>query len=105
MLIIRGVNVFPSQIESVLMSIGDEILPYYQIIVDRQGALDTFEIQVEINEKLFSDEVKKLQDLQKRIEKEMLANLSVGPKITLVSPNTIARSEGKAKRIIDKRKK
>jgi len=105
MLIIRGVNVFPSQIESVLMSIGDEILPYYQIIVDRQGALDTFEIQVEINEKLFSDEVKKLQDLQKRIEKEMLANLSGGPKITLVSPNTIARSEGKAKRIIDKRKK
>lgn len=105
MLIIRGVNVFPSQIESVLMNIGDEILPYYQIIVDRQGALDTFEIQVEINDKLFSDEVKKIQDLQKRIEKEMLANLSVGPKITLVSPNTIARSEGKAKRIIDLRKK
>ena len=105
MLIIRGVNVFPSQIESVLMSVGDAVLPHYQIIVDRKGALDTFEIEVEINDKLFSDEVKKIQELQHTLEREMLANLSVQPKITLVSPNTIERTSGKAKRIIDKRKK
>lgn len=104
MLIIRGVNVFPSQIESVLLNIGDAITPHYQIIVDRNGALDTFEIQIEMSEKFFSDEVAKIQELRRRIEHDMLAMLSISAKITLVSPNTISRSEGKAKRIIDNRK-
>lgn len=104
MLIIRGVNVFPSQIESVLFNIGDRISPHYQIIVDRIGALDTFEIQIEISEAYFSDEVGKLQALQKQIEHDMNSNLGISAKITLVSPNSLARSEGKAKRIIDKRK-
>ncbi len=105
MLIIRGVNVFPSQIESVLFNIGDRISPHYQIIVDRVGALDTFEIQIEISESYFSDEVGKLQALKKEIEHEMTSNLGISAKITLVSPNSLSRSEGKAKRIIDNRKK
>ncbi len=104
MLIIRGVNVFPSQIESVLFNIGDRISPHYQIIVDRVGALDTFEIQIEISESYFSDEVGKLQALKKEIEHEMTSNLGISAKITLVSPNSLSRSEGKAKRIIDNRK-
>lgn len=105
MLIIRGVNVFPSQIESVLFNIGDRISPHYQIVVDRVGALDTFEIQIEISESYFSDEVGKLQALKKEIEHEMTSNLGISAKITLVSPNSLSRSEGKAKRIIDNRKK
>lgn len=104
MLIIRGVNVFPSQIESVLLNAGDAITPHYQIIVDRIGALDTFEIQIELSDKLKSDNIKELQELKRSIEQDMASNLSISAKITLVSPNTIPRSEGKAKRIIDKRK-
>lgn len=104
MLIIRGVNVFPSQIESVLLGIGDCIAPHYQIIVDRIGALDTFEIQIEISETFFSDEVGKLQLIKKQIEHDMNSMLGISATITLVSPNSISRSEGKAKRIIDKRK-
>lgn len=105
MLIIRGVNVFPSQIESVLLNIGDSLAPHYQIIIDRVGALDTFEIQIEMSDKFFSDEVGAIQQLQKRIEHDMASMLSISAKITLVSPNTISRTEGKAKRIIDKRNK
>lgn len=105
MLIIRGVNVFPSQIESVLFNIGDKIAPHYQIIVDRVGALDTFEIQIEMSESYFSDEVGKIQALRKQIEHEMTSNLGISATITLVSPNSLSRSEGKSKRIIDNRKK
>lgn len=104
MLIIRGVNVFPSQIESVLMKYSGMIAPYYQIVIDRVGALDVFEIQVEMTEAFFSDEVGKVQTLKKMIDHDMTSMLSVSAQITLVSPNSIARSEGKAKRIIDKRK-
>lgn len=104
MLIIRGVNVFPSQIESVLLNIGDSIAPHYQIVIDRVGALDTFEIQIEVSEKTFSDEMKKIQSLRKIIEHDMNSMLGISATITLVSPNTISRSEGKAKRIIDNRK-
>lgn len=104
MLIIRGVNVFPSQIESVLLNIGDAIAPHYQIIVDRVNSLDTFEIQIEMSETFFSDEVRKIQTLAKRIDHDMTGMLGISAKITLVSPNTIFRSEGKAKRIIDNRK-
>jgi phenylacetate-CoA ligase len=103
MLIIRGVNVFPSQIEHVLMSI-EGVEPHYQIIVDREGALDVMEVQVEVSEDIFSDEVKVLERLGKRIEREIKDLLGTTCKIKLVEPRTIQRSEGKAKRVIDNRK-
>ena len=103
MLIIRGVNVFPSQIESVLMNI-EGVEPHYLLIVDRQGTLDTLEVHVEVNEKVFSDEVKNLQNLGRRIEKEIKDLLGVNAGVKLVEPKTIQRSEGKAQRVIDKRK-
>jgi len=103
MLIIRGVNVFPSQIESVLINI-EGVEPHYQLIVDREENLDTLEVQVEVNEQSFSDEVKILQELSSRIQKEIKEMLGVTCKVRLVEPKTIARSEGKAKRVIDHRK-
>jgi phenylacetate-CoA ligase len=103
MLIIRGVNVFPSQIESVLMTIKG-VEPHYLLIVDRQGTLDTLEVHVEVNEKVFSDEVKDLQTLGRGIEKEIKDLLGVNAAVKLVEPKTIQRSEGKAQRVIDKRK-
>jgi len=103
MLIIRGVNVFPSQIESVLMNI-EGVEPHYLLIVDRQGNLDTLDLQVEVNEKVFSDEVKNLQSLGRRIEKEIKDLLGVSAGVKLVEPKTIQRSEGKAQRVVDKRK-
>ncbi len=103
MLIIRGVNVFPSQIESVLMQV-EGVEPHYLLIVDREDNLDTLEVQVEVNEKVFSDEVKQLERLGKRIEKEIKELFGVTCKCKLVEPKTIQRSEGKAKRVIDKRK-
>jgi phenylacetate-CoA ligase len=103
MLIIRGVNVFPSQIENVLMEVeGTE--PHYQIILDRKAALDDVEIMVEVNNKLFSDEVKVLDGLKKRIADRFRSVLGISAKITLVEPMTIARSEGKAVRVVDRRK-
>ena len=104
MLIIRGVNVFPSQIESVLLEIGDTA-PHYQLIVDRVGTLDVLEILVEINRNMFSDEVKKLETIGKKIRNSIESTLGISAKITLVEPKTIERSEGKAKRVIDKRRK
>jgi phenylacetate-CoA ligase len=103
MLIIRGVNVFPSQIEHVLMSM-EGVEPHYQIIVDRQGALDIMEVQVEVMEEFFSDEIKILENLNKRIEREIKDLLGVSCQVKLVEPKTIQRSEGKAKRVIDNRK-
>lgn len=103
MLIIRGVNVFPSQIESVLMNVQG-VEPHYLLIVDRQGNLDTLEVQVEVNEKGFSDEVKELQVLGSRIEKDIKDLLGVTAVVKLVEPKTIQRSEGKAQRVVDKRK-
>lgn len=103
MLIIRGINVFPSQIETVLMGIK-ETLPHYQIIVTREGALDEIEVQVEVNEKVFSDEIRGLEALEKRIRREIESVLSVAVRVKLVEPKTITRSEGKAKRVIDNRK-
>jgi len=103
MLIIRGVNVFPSQIESVLMEI-EEVEPHYQIIVDRVNQLDVLEVQVEVNERIFSDEVKKLESIRRKIEDELKAVLGISAVVTLVEPKTIQRSEGKAKRVIDRRK-
>jgi len=103
MLIIRGVNVFPSQIESVIMEI-EGLEPHYMIIVDREGSLDTLEVQIEVNEKLFSDEIKALESMEKRIAKDLKEMLGVTAKVKLVEPKTIERSMGKAKRVIDKRK-
>ncbi|MBI4977362.1 MAG: phenylacetate--CoA ligase [Spirochaetes bacterium] len=103
MLIIRGVNVFPSQIESVLVQIeGAE--PHYQIIVRREGALDELEVQVEVNEKLFSDEVRKLEALEKKIVTEIESVLGITVRVKLIEPKGIKRSEGKAQRVIDMRK-
>lgn len=102
MLIIRGVNIFPSQIESVLLSIGDTE-PHYQLIVDRQGNLDQLEVLVEVSEEMFSDKVRQLEDLGKTIRAELDSILGISAKVRLVEPKTIQRSEGKAVRIIDRR--
>lgn len=103
MLIIRGVNVFPSQIEHVLMSI-EGVEPHYQIVVDREGALDVMDVHVEVQEEIFSDEIKNLELLSRRIEREIKDLLGISCRVKLVEPKTIERSEGKAKRVIDKRR-
>jgi len=105
MLIIRGVNVFPSQIEAVLVAI-EGLEPHYQLIVDRVGTLDTLEVQVEVTESQFvnADEVKVLQKLEKLILKDMKDYLGITAKVKLVEPKSLQRSEGKASRVIDKRK-
>lgn len=103
MLIIRGVNVFPSQIESVLLETG-ETAPHYLLIVDRVGTLDTLEVWVEMTPGIFSDEVRRLEDIEKKIHKEIESTLGITAKVRLVEPKSIERSEGKAKRVIDKRK-
>ena len=103
MLIIRGVNVFPSQIESVLLDRKD-VDPYYLLIVDRKDNLDTLEVDVEINEEAFSGAVKDLQAVERDIEKDVKDLLGVSCTVRLVEPTTIQRSEGKAQRVIDKRK-
>ena len=103
MLIIRGVNVFPSQVEDVLVRI-EGVQPQYLIVVDRQGNLDTMEIKVEVTEALFSDEVKGLEALRDKIHHQIRTMLNVSAKITLVEPKTIERTLGKAKRVQDLRK-
>jgi phenylacetate-CoA ligase len=102
MLIIRGVNVFPSQIESILMDTKG-VSPHYQLIVDRVDNMDVLEVQVEITEDLFSDEIKRMQALEKSIVKDIKDIIGVSVKVKLVEPKSIARSEGKAVRVIDKR--
>ena len=103
MLIIRGVNVFPSQIESVIMEI-DGIEPHYQLEVAREGRLDTLTVKVEVNEKVFSDEVKNLQIMERELEENIKEMLSVSAQVKLVEPKSIQRTEGKAVRVVDKRK-
>ena len=102
MLIIRGVNVFPSQIEHVLVGI-EGVEPHYQIVVEREGNLDTMQVRVEVSEDIFSDEVRILENLAKRIQVEIKDLLGVTCSVKLVEPRTIQRSEGKAQRVIDKR--
>ncbi len=102
MLIIRGVNVFPSQIEHVLVGI-EGVEPHYQIVVEREGNLDTMQVRVEVSEDIFSDEVRVLENLAKRIQVEIKDLLGVTCSVKLVEPRTIQRSEGKAQRVIDKR--
>ncbi len=102
MLIIRGVNVFPSQIESVLMGI-EETEPHYELVVSKRGTLDELELRVEVSESIFSDEVRNLEALQDKIRDEIESVLGISLEVTLVEPKTIARSEGKAKRVKDLR--
>ncbi len=102
MLIIRGVNVFPSQVESVILTIK-EAAPYYQLVVDRKNNLDTLEVRVEMNEQIFSDSVKTIEKVEQEIRKKLDSVLGITAKVTLVEPGSIERSEGKAKRVIDKR--
>jgi len=103
MLIIRGVNVFPSQIESVLLEMS-ETEPHYLIFVEREGNLDTVKVQVEVQEQFFSDEIKELQNLTKKIKYKLESTLGISVTVQLVEPKTIERSAGKAKRVIDNRK-
>ncbi|MFA7672501.1 MAG: phenylacetate--CoA ligase [Clostridia bacterium] len=103
MLIIRGVNVFPSQIESVLLEFS-ELTPNYQIIVDRVNMMDCLEVHVEMSEVLFSDEVRKIEKLERSITSALESVLAISATVKLVEPKSIARSEGKAIRIVDKRK-
>lgn len=102
MLIIRGVNVFPSQVESVLLEM-EEASPHYQLIIGRENNLDTMEIRVEINERFWSDSIRELEGIRRRIDHNIKSLLGIGAAIKLVEPHSIERSEGKAKRIIDNR--
>lgn len=103
MLIIRGVNLFPSQIEHVLLEMG-ETSAHYMLYVDRHNNLDTLELQVELDESKLTDTIKDLQNLTKRIEHALNSSIGLSVKVTLVEPKTIARSEGKAVRVVDRRK-
>jgi phenylacetate-CoA ligase len=103
MLIIRGVNVFPSQIESVLMPI-EGVEPHYQLIVDREDNLDRLTVVVEVSEGIFSDEVKGLQRFAEKIEKEIKEYLGISARVRLAEPKSIERSQGKAARVIDNRR-
>lgn len=103
MLIIRGVNVFPSQVEAALINV-EEVTPHYMIIVDRVNNLDTLEIQVEVDVKYYTDEIKGIEKLTKKIGHVIQQALGLSAKITLVGPNTLKRSEGKAVHVTDKRK-
>ncbi len=103
MMIIRGVNVFPSQIESILMEI-EESQPHYQIVIDRgEKHLDDVELRVEVEPKFFSDETRELERISRKISDAMKNRLGVNLRIKLVEPRSIERSMGKAKRVVDKR--
>lgn len=105
MLIIRGVNVFPSQIEEVLLRVNNgEITPNYLITVNRVNNTDTFDLDVEMSENLFADDIKSIAQIEKRITGELRSALGLGVRVHLVNPKSIARSEGKAKRVVDLRK-
>ncbi|MEA2046130.1 MAG: phenylacetate--CoA ligase, partial [Euryarchaeota archaeon] len=103
MIVVRGINVFPSQVESVLMKIP-EVGDHYQIIVDRKGSLDIMAVMVEVTETGFSDKIGDLMTLGKNISKELKGVLNIVAQVELVEPGTIPRSEGKAVRVVDKRK-
>jgi phenylacetate-CoA ligase len=103
MLIIRGVNLFPSQVESVLLEMS-EIKPHYLLIVDRVNNLDTLELKVEVDDAFFQDKISQLEALREKLQRNLESSLGLGIKVTLVEPKVIVRSEGKAQRVIDKRK-
>jgi phenylacetate-CoA ligase len=103
MLIIRGINVFPSQIEEVLVAI-ENCQPHYQLVVSREGSMDILEVCIEVTENIFFDEMKMQQAFLEKIEKRIESALGVGVTVKLVEPNSIPRHEGKAERVIDKRR-
>ena len=103
MKVIRGVNVFPTQVETALLSIGDGVAPHYMLIVDRENNLDVLTVMVEVDERYFSDEIRALEGLKKKIAGVLKQALGLSVNVKLVEPKTIARSEGKAKRVIDNR--
>ncbi|MFH0953223.1 MAG: phenylacetate--CoA ligase [Verrucomicrobiota bacterium] len=104
MLIIRGANVFPSQVEEILLEVKGT-LPHYQLVVSREGALDSLEVRVEVSEEFFFDEMKKLQEMERMLEHKLENLLGIRAAVKLVEPKSIERSEGKAKRVVDLRRK
>ena len=102
MLIIRGINVFPSQVESVILGMK-EFEPRYMLVVDRRGNLDTLEVQVEVRRDFFTDDIGAMLGLKKRLSDKLKSVLSISADVKLMEPNSIARSEGKSQRVIDKR--
>jgi phenylacetate-CoA ligase len=103
MLIIRGVNVFPSQVEAALVDV-EEVTPHYMMIIDRENNLDTLEIQVEIDAKYYTDEIRGIEKLTKKIGTVIQQALGISARIKLMGPNTLKRSEGKAVHVQDNRK-
>ena len=103
MKVIRGVNVFPTQVETALLSMGGAVAPHYLMIVDREDNLDVLTVMVEVDESMFSDEIRKLDALKAKIGAVLKQALGVSVRVKLVEPKTIQRSEGKAVRVIDKR--
>lgn len=103
MMVLRGVNVFPSQIEAALLEM-DGILPHYLIVVDRVNNLDTIEVQVEVEERFFSDEIRELEKLTKKIEGVIKTAIGLAVKVKLVEPKTLERVDGKSVHVLDKRK-
>ena len=103
MKVIRGVNVFPTQVETALLKMGGDVAPHYLMIVDRENNMDTLTVMVEVDERFFSDEIRRLDSLKKEIGAVLKQALGVGVIVKLVEPKTIERSEGKAKRVIDRR--
>ncbi len=103
MKVIRGVNVFPTQVETALLSMGGGVAPHYMLIVDRENNLDVLTVMVEVDEKYFSDEIRKLDALKNKVGAVLKQALGVSVRVKLVEPKTIQRSEGKAKRVIDNR--
>jgi phenylacetate-CoA ligase len=102
MLIIKGVNVFPTQIEEVLLQV-ESCQPHYQLIIDRKGNMDTLEVHIEVNEEIFFDEMKMQRDFVLMLEKRLATMLGVSAKVKLVEPASLKRHEGKAQRVIDRR--
>ncbi|KAF5420559.1 MAG: phenylacetate-CoA ligase, partial [Candidatus Methanocomedens sp.] len=103
MIIVRGINVFPGQVEAVLMDIP-EVAEHYQLVVDREKELDTLTVQVEVTEDVFSDKISDLMVLEKKVTKALQSVLNISARVELVEPGTIPRSMGKAQRVIDNRK-
>ena len=103
MKVIRGVNVFPTQVEAALLSLGGAVANHYMLIVDRVNNLDVLTVMVEVDESMFSDEIRKLDALRDKIAAALKQALGVAVRVKLVEPKTIQRSEGKAVRVIDNR--
>jgi phenylacetate-CoA ligase len=102
-IIVKGVNVFPSQVESILTEV-EGVEPHYQMIADRVEGVDTLEIKVEVNEKFFSDEIKILQSISTQIERKVREIIGVSAKVKLVAPESLQPAEGKAPKVVDRRK-